>query len=116
MLMSLNAFALPEDTRLNVQGFQRVFFGGGRDLALRSDGFGVSVLISRKLANNLEPQLLWIQSLKDAGGLIRPRLNWYAEKNTTVGFGVDIFTGPDNGFFGRYNNRDRVYAEVRYDF
>ena len=30
--------------------------------------------------------------------------------------GVDIFTGPGDGYFGRYNNRDRVYAEVRYDF
>ena len=33
-----------------------------------------------------------------------------------VGFGVDIFTGPADGYFGRYNNRDRVYAELRYDF
>jgi len=109
-------FQLPGDTRLNLQGFQRIFFGGGSDLAIRGDGFGVSLLISTKLANNLEPQLLWIQNLKDAGGLIRPRLNWYPEKNTTVGFGVDIFTGPSDGFFGRFNNRDRVYAEIRYDF
>jgi hypothetical protein len=33
-----------------------------------------------------------------------------------VGFGVDIFGGPADGYFGRYNNRDRVYAELRYDF
>jgi hypothetical protein len=30
--------------------------------------------------------------------------------------GVDVFTGPQDGLFGRYNNRDRVYAELRYDF
>jgi hypothetical protein len=29
---------------------------------------------------------------------------------------VDIFTGPSDGYFGRYNNRDRVYSELRYDF
>ncbi|HEX8011174.1 MAG TPA: DUF1302 family protein [Casimicrobiaceae bacterium] len=110
-------FALPGDTRLNVQGFQRVFFGGNTaDLALKSEGVGASIFISTKLTNTLEPQLLWIQSFKDAGGLIRPRLNWTAAKNTTVGFGGDIFTGPNDGFFGRYNNRDRVYVEVRYDF
>ncbi len=110
-------FALPGDTRLNVQGFQRVFFGGGGDdIAIKSDGFGASIFISTKLTNTLEPQLLWIQSFKNAGGLIRPRLNWLAAKNTTIGFGVDIFTGPSDGFFGRFNNRDRVYAEVRYDF
>jgi hypothetical protein len=110
-------FSLPGDTRLNIQGFQRTFFGGGGgDLALKSDGVGASVFISTKLTSTLEPQILWIQNFKDAGGLIRPRLNWYAAKNTSVGFGLDIFTGPADGFFGRFNNRDRLYAEVRYDF
>ena len=110
-------FALPGDTRLNVQGFQRVFFGGGGgDIAIKSDGFGASIFVSTKLTNTLEPQLLWIQNFKNAGGLIRPRLNWLAAKNTTLGFGVDIFTGSADGFFGRFNNRDRLYAEVRYDF
>jgi len=110
-------FVLPHDTRLNVQGFQRVFFGGGGgDIAIKGDGFGASIFVSTKLTSTLEPQLLWIQSFKNAGGLVRPRLNWLAAKNTTIGFGVDIFTGPTDGFFGRFNNRDRVYTEVRYDF
>jgi hypothetical protein len=110
-------FSLPNDTRLNLQGFQRVFFdGGGSDLAVRSDGFGASVFLSTKLGNAWEPQLLWIQNFDHGGGLIRPRLNWTPAKNTTVGFGVDIFTGPDDGYFGRYDNRDRIYGELRYDF
>jgi len=29
---------------------------------------------------------------------------------------VDIFTGPSDGVFGRYDNRDRVYSELRHDF
>ena len=109
-------FALPRDTRLNVQAFQRIFFGGGNDLALKSEGFGASIFISTKLTGTLEPQLLWVQSFQGGGGLIRPRLNWAAAKNTTLGFGTDVFTGPSDGFFGRYNNRDRVYVELRYDF
>lgn len=110
-------WTLPGDTRLNVQGFQRVYFGGGgADIAIKSDGFGASLFVSTKLTSTLEPQLLWIQNFKSAGGLVRPRLNWLAAKNTTLGFGVDVFTGPADGFFGRYNNRDRLYAEVRYDF
>ena len=110
-------FTLPADVRLNVQGFQRVFFGGGgTDLAVRSDGFGASVLLSKKIGNAFEPQILWIHNFRGAGGLVRPRLNWYPAKNTSVGFGVDIFTGASDGFFGRYNNRDRIYAELRRDF
>ncbi len=115
-ILSLD-FSLPDDTRLNIQAFQRTFFGGGGgDLAIKTDGLGASVFISRKMTSALEPQLLWIQYFRDGGGLIRPRLNWYAAKNTTVGFGFDIFTGPADGFFGRYNNRDRFYADLRYSF
>jgi hypothetical protein len=110
-------FAPSGDTRINVQGFQRVFFGGDADrLAVRNDGFGASIFVSTKLTATLEPQILWIQNFRHAGSLVRPRLNWSAAKNTTVGFGVDIFSGPADGYFGRYNNRDRVYAELRYDF
>jgi hypothetical protein len=110
-------FPLPGDTRLNVQGFQRAYFGGsGSDLAIKGDGFGASVFLSTKLTDAIEPQILWIQNFKDAGGMIRPRVNWYPAKNTALGFGVDVFIGPSDGYFGRYNNRDRAYVELRYDF
>lgn len=110
-------FPLPGDTRLNIQGFQRAYYdGGGGALVIKNDGFGASIFLSTKLSAAFEPQILWIQNFKDAGGLIRPRLNWYPAKNTAVGFGVDIFTGPEDGYFGRYNNRDRAYAEIRYEF
>jgi hypothetical protein len=110
-------FALPRETRLNIQAFQRIFFGGGGgDLVIKSDGFGASMFLSTKLTNTLEPQFLWMQNFQGGGGLLRPRLNWTVAKSTTLGFGADIFTGPSDGFFGRYNNRDRVYAELRYDF
>jgi len=110
-------FALPNDTRLNVQGFQRVFFdGGGKDHVVRNDGFGASIFLSTKWTDALEPQILYLQNFDHAGGLVRPRLNWTAGRNATIGFGVDIFVGPSDGFFGRYNNRDRVYSEIRYDF
>ena len=109
--------ALPRDTRVNLQGFQRVFFGGSvADFAIKSNGFGASLFVSTKLTSTLAPQILWIQNFKDAGGLVRPRVDWSAAKNTTLSLGVDIFTGPSDGFFGRFNNRDRVYAEARYDF
>jgi hypothetical protein len=110
-------FPLPGDTRLNLQGFQRAYFGGsGKDLAVRSDGFGASIFLSTKLTDTIEPSILWIQSFGEAGGMIRPRVTWYAAKNTALAAGVDIFTGPSDGYFGRYNNRDRVYGELRVDF
>jgi hypothetical protein len=73
-------------------------------------------VVSAKVTPSIEPSILWLQGFGGAGGLVRPRVNWYAARNLVVGAGVDIFTGPDNGLFGRYGNRDRVYVEARYDF
>ena len=103
--------------RVNLQVFQRHYFDGGEDaVAIKSGDFGVSAFVSAKITNAFEPSVLWIQSFGGGGSLVRPRINWYPVKNTTIGFGVDIFTGSDDGYFGRYDNRDRVYAEMRYNF
>jgi len=109
-------FTLPHDVRLNVQVFQRLYDGADNTLVVQTGTWGASAQLSGKITSAWEPQILWIQTFGGGGGLIRPRLNWYPAKNTALGFGVDIFTGPNDGFFGRYNNRDRVYGELRYDF
>ena len=109
-------FTLPHDIRLNVQAFQRIYTKSDSTLALQYGDWGGSVLLAAKVTPTVEPQILWIQTFGGGGGLVRPRINWNAFRNTTLALGVDIFTGPDDGFFGRYNNRDRVYTEVRLDF
>ena len=105
------------DGRTNFQVFQRIYLDGGDDaVALKSGSIGVSAFVSAKLAGVWEPQLLWIQTFGGGGSLVRPRLNWTGIKNTTLSLGVDIFTGANDGYFGRYNERDRVYGEVRVAF
>jgi hypothetical protein len=105
------------DGRVNVQLFQKLYFGGGKDaVALNTGSFGASVLVAAKVTPSIEPSILWIQGFGGSGNLVRPRVNWYAARNLLVGAGVDIFTGPQDGLFGRYNNRDRVYVDARFDF
>jgi hypothetical protein len=107
---------LPRDVRLNVQAFQRAYPGGRDSVALNFGNFGASVLLAGKLGNSIEPEILWVQTFGGGGSLVRPRLSWTAAKNTRLSASVDIFTGPSDGLYGRYGNRDRVYAELRYDF
>ena len=109
-------FVLPSEGRLNLQAFQRVFFDHDPDILYGRTETGASFLISAKITRKLEPQLLVIQSLDSNDRMLRPRLNWYAEQNLTVAFGVDIFAGPPTGYFGRFSDRDRIYGELRYSF
>lgn len=116
-IVSLDVPFTEMDGRLNLQAFQRVHLNGGdAGLAVKPGDFGVSAYISAKLAGRWEPQLLWIQTFGGGGGLIRPRLGYVPFKNASVGVGADIFTGPRDGYFGRYADRDRIYTEVRYSY
>ena len=109
-------FPLPSDTRLNFQLFHRIVQGGEANFAVETDGDGGSIFISTKITPTIEPQLLWVQGFSGTGNMVRPRVNWTMAKNTVLGVGLDIFTGPVTSLFGRYGNRDRVYAELRYAF
>ncbi len=103
--------------RVNVQLFKRHYFGGSADsITVDAGDFGASLLVSAKITAALEPSVQWIQTFGGGGSLIRPRVNWYPVRNLTLSLGSDIFTGNQNGFFGRYANRDRAYLEARYAF
>ncbi|MCC7547490.1 MAG: hypothetical protein IT532_06975 [Burkholderiales bacterium] len=109
-------FILPMDGRLNVQGFQRIYFDHDDDILFDQFETGFSVLVSGKVRPKLEPQLLYIQSLNSNDRLLRPRINWYARPDLRISVGVDIFAGPNTGAFGTFGDSDRVYAELRYTF
>jgi hypothetical protein len=109
-------FTLGSDTRLNLQYFQRHFLKHDPDLVFDRHEGGVTLLLSGKLGGGWEPELLVIQSLNRRDRLVRPRLGWIPERNWRVTFGVDVFTGPPTGFFGRFDGNDRAYLEVRRDF
>jgi len=109
-------FTLPAETRLNVQVFQRQFFNYNPDIIPDKRENGYSLLINNKFFNNWEAQLLFISSLNRPDSLFRPRLAWNFERNWRLLVGADIFNGPALGMFGRYDQQDRVYSEIRYSF
>ena len=109
-------FALPAETRLNMQVFQRAYFNYDPDLISDKHENGYSLLLNHKLGNKLEAQVTWISSLNRTDWLFRPRVMWNFERNWRLAVGADVFKGPPLGFFGRYEGRNRVYSEVRYSF
>lgn len=109
-------FELPAQTRLNLQLIQRIVGNYDRDTLQDRVESAASILLEGKLAPGLEAHLLLIASLNRDDWLLRPRLSWNLARNWRLACGVDVFHGPPTGLFGRYAQRDRVYAELRYAF
>lgn len=109
-------FALPADTRFNVQLFQRDYFNHDPDLISDKQESGYSLLLNHKLNDKLEVQAMFISSLNRTDWLFRPRVTWNFERNWRLAVGADVFKGAALGLFGQYDSQDRVYSEVRYSF
>lgn len=109
-------FTLTGGSRLNLQLFQRAHFNHDPDTVFKRRETGYSMYLVHELTNNVEAQFLWISSLDRHDRLLRPRVVWKFEQNWRLTAGVDAFSGPPQGFFGRFANRDRAYAELRYSF
>ncbi|KXB29360.1 hypothetical protein AT959_15450 [Dechloromonas denitrificans] len=109
-------FTLPAETRFNVQIFQRQFFNYDTDIAPDKRENGYSFLLNTKVLNNWEAQAIFISSANRPDWLFRPRVTWNFERNWRLLVGADVFKGPPNGVFGRYDQQDRVYSEIRYSF
>jgi hypothetical protein len=109
-------FTLPHEVRLNLQGFQRYYLDYDATILADEVESGLTLLLSGKITPKVEPSLLLIQSLNRNDGLGSLRVNWYWRPNWRLAAGLDVFHGPSTGYFGRYDDRDRIYLEARYSF
>lgn len=109
-------FTLPAENRLNVQVFQRKFLGYDPNIIPDRHENGYSILLNSKFITNWEAQALFISSMNRSDWLFRPKVTWNFERNWRWVFGADVFKGPPLGMFGRYDQQDRLYSEIRYTF
>jgi hypothetical protein len=110
-------WSFPEETRLNVQFFQRWFPDHVSGLVPDRTESAMSLLVSTQaLHPRLEPEMLLASSLNRTDWSAQLKVNWRLDGNWRLAAGVDIFEGPADGLFGFYDDNDRVYTEVRYTF
>jgi hypothetical protein len=108
---------LPMDSHLNLQFFQRWFTNHDPDIIPSRVESGASLFASTKLFNEkVEPELLLIHSLNRLDWMARFKINWYFAKDWRLVAGTAFFGGKELGLFGRFDQKDRVFAELRYSF
>lgn len=110
-------WSFPQETRFNVQFFQRWFPDHDAGIVPDETESSMSLLFStRALHPRLEPELFLIRSLDRNDWSGQFKVSWRMDDNWRLAAGVDIFEGPADGLFGTFDERDRVYTEVRYSF
>jgi hypothetical protein len=109
-------FSLGGDTRLYTYGFQRRFLDHDADIVPDRVESGATIQLTHKFSSELEAQVLFITSLNRNDWMFRPKITWNFAKNWRLNAGVDVMHGPILGFFGRYADKDRIYADLRYSF
>lgn len=85
---------------------------------------GASLLIRREfLHKRLLFRVLTLYMLNDKEAMIRPRLSYQWNDGLKISFGVDLFEGTpgrvnedDLHFIGFFDENDRIYTEIRYQF
>jgi hypothetical protein len=111
-------WSFPQETRFNMQFFQRWIPNANPDIVADDLSSGVSVLLSTQaLHHKLEPQLLVLSSLDRVDWMAQFKLAWKPGGNWLVETGLAYFGGSTGtGLFANYDNNDQIYTNVRYSF
>lgn len=110
-------FSFLEDTRLNLQFFQRWFSHHDQHMIPDELESGVSALVSTRYFHpKVEPEVLFIHSLNRSDWNVQAKVTWEFLRNWRMVVGADIFGGQPTGLFGQFDAKDRVYGEFRYSF
>lgn len=110
-------WSFPQETRLNIQLFQRWFTNHNAGLVPSELESGASFMLSTQaLHPKLEPEILFIRSLNRDDWNAQLKLTWKFNGNWRLATGADIFNGSPTGLFGQFSNKSRVYTELRYSF
>jgi hypothetical protein len=99
--------------RINLQYFARWLDDHHPDMTVDREERGMTFQVVRELGSQLEAEFLAASSLNRNDYMLRPKLTWKFASEWRAVAGVDIFQGPPAAMFGRFDDRDRVYLEVR---
>ncbi|NMG33074.1 hypothetical protein GRF61_01245 [Azoarcus sp. TTM-91] len=99
--------------RFNVQYFGRTYYD--RDFGMKEgrDEQGMTFQVVRHFGDDLEFEFLAVSSFNREDYMLRPKLTWKFAPEWRAQFGADVFGGRSVGLFGRYDNSDRLYVELR---
>ena len=104
---------LGSDFRFNMQYFERIHMSHSSAMLVERNEPGMTFQVVQAISPELEFEFLAASSLIRQDYMLRPKLTWKFAPEWRALVGVDHFEGRSTNLFGRFDNSDRVYFEVR---
>lgn len=105
-----NSWQTPEQRQLGV--FQQII-----NQQPASDYLGIAYRVSKKLFNdNLELELSGLGLTENQGFLMRPRVRYQVNDESSIVLGGDYYNGDENTIFGRLRDNKTIFLEFNYSF
>lgn len=101
------------DWRVNLQLYGRHAFDHDKSLGFDRDETGYTLLVNRRFGDRFEAEVLYVSSLNRSDYMLRPKVIWNITQEWRGQLGADLFGGRKQGLFGRFDDSDRVYLELR---
>ncbi|MBR0568557.1 hypothetical protein J5J83_20730 [Azoarcus sp. L1K30] len=101
------------DWRFNVQYFERLHFNHADGMLVERNEPGATFQAVHTFGSEFEFEFLAASSLIRRDFMLRPKLTWKFAPEWRALMGVDYFEGRHTALFGRFDDSDRVYFEVR---
>lgn len=106
-----------EDTFLSAQFFQSVLTKDFENVTRDQIENTVTFLAERTFANETwKVESLFLHSINDGDGLIRPKVSYELASNVNVWAGADIFYGKSDGLYGQFKDQDRINVGFDWGF
>ena len=102
--------------RINGQLFGRRHFSYDPLTGVDANETGYSMLVNRSFGDSLEAEVLYVATFNRGDYMVRPKVVWQMDPVWRLQGGVDMFGGKRTGLFGRFDDSDRAYVELRRSF
>lgn len=77
----------------------------------------LTLLLRREFMHErLHLEAIWLHSLNEGDGLVRPKISFEVVNGLLVWAGFDLFYGTHRGVFGEFDDRDRATLGMRWGF
>ena len=98
------------DTLLSAQLFQRYLIEHEEKMLADRNRTTITFLLEQDYWNEtIKARLLWLHSLDQEDGVIRPKLTYELSDIVNLRVGADIFYGDNQGGFGQFDHLDRLF-------